>query len=235
VLSWFAVLSSNYAKALILFDWFMILIVASYLLLATNIANIINGIGLIALFSLLYLQKGLMTSATQLLPLTVLLVFANLLSSQYAFLISMLQKSQVCDALTGCSNRDYFLKEVLKSSDIRCRYNINMSLIALKMDVSPEKIATIGREGFDQYQILLAQVWSSRLRNTDILSRYQDGLFLVLLPSTTLENASSLASDLTKASEDYEFDNHENISIKTKTVAHNGIENWEDWLNRGVL
>jgi len=234
VLSWMAALCSNFDKHLIIFDWFVILIVVGYLLLTINLANIINGVGVIALFSLLSYDKGLIASATQLLPLLVLLIIANLLSSQYAYLISALKRTQVCDALTGCSNREYFLQEVIKSSDIYCRYHISMSLIALKVNVSSEEIGVIGREKFDQYQISLAQVYASRLRNTDVLCRYQDGVFLVLLPSTTFENALSLANDLTKASNDYEFDCHKNINIHTKTVAHDGLESWEDWFNRVV-
>jgi len=235
VLSWAAVLSSNFDKHVIVFDWFVILIIAGYLMLMIKLANIINGIGLFALFSLLSYDMGLISGASQLLPFIVLLIIANLLSSQYTYLISALKRSQVSDALTGCSNREYFLQEVMKSSDIHCRYNISMSLISLKMSISAEEVAVIGREIFDQYQVSLSQVWASRLRNTDVLCRYHDGLFLVLLPSTTLENALSLASDLTKASGDYDFGSHEQVNIQTKTVAHDGLENWEDWFNRVVL
>jgi len=234
VLSWIAVLCSNFDKHLNVFDWFVILIVIGYLLLAINLANIINGVGVTVLLSLLSYDKGLIASAAQLLPLLVLLIIANLLSSQHAYLISALKRSQVCDALTGCSNREYFMQEVIKSSDIYCRYHISMSLIALKVNVSSEEIGVIGREKFDQYQISLSQVYASRLRNTDVLCRYQDGVFLVLLPSTTFENALSLANDLTKASDDYEFDSNKNINIHTKTVAHDGLESWEDWFNRVV-
>jgi|GEM_PF-3856450 len=235
VLAWIAVLSSNYGKQLIVFEWLAILIIAGYLLLAINIANIINGIGLTVLFSMLYFEKGFTAGISQLLPFFVLLTIANLLSSQYAYLASSLKRSQVCDALTGCSNKEYFLQEVIKSSDIYSRYKISMSLIALKVNISTDEIAEIGREKFDQYQISLTKVWTSRLRNTDVLCRYHDGLFVVLLPSTTLENALSLVDDLTKASDDYEFDGHENINILTKTIAHEGVEGWEDWFNQLVL
>jgi GGDEF domain-containing protein len=235
VLAWTAVLSSNYGEQLIVFDWLAILIIAGYLLLVSKLANIINGIGLTALFSLLSFEKGFTAGASQLIPCFVLMAIANLLSSQYAYLISALKRSQVCDALTGCSNKEHFLQEVMKSSDIYSRYKISVSLIALKVNISPEKIAVVGREKFNQYQISLTKVWTSRLRNTDILSRYHDGLFVVLLPSTTLENALSLVEDLTKASDEYEFDGHENINIQTKAIAHEGIEGWEDWLNRAVL
>ena len=101
--------------------------------------------------------------------------------------------------------------------------------------MATEEIAGIGREKFDQYQISLSQVWNSRLRNTDVLCRYQDGLFLVLLPSTKFDSALLLATDLIKASNDYEFDSQKNITIQTKTVAHDGLENWEDWLNQIIL
>jgi len=235
LLSWIAVLSSNYFKHLIIFDWFAILVITAYLLLTINLANIINSIGLIVLFSLLSLGEGIAAGATQLLPIFVVLIIANLLSSQYAYLISALNRSQVSDVLTGCANKEYFLQEVMKSSDIYCRYNISMSLIALRVNISSGELAVIGREKFDQYQISLSQVWTSRLRNTDILCRYQDGLFLVLLPSTTFDNALSLASDLTKASGDYELDSHESVNIEIKTVAHDGLKSWEDWFNRVVM
>jgi len=235
LLVWIAVLGSNYGQQLIVFDWLAIIIIAGYLLLETKLANIINIIGLTVLFSTLYLEKGFNAGASQLLPFVVLLAIAHLLSSQYAYVVSALKQSQACDTLTGCLNRERFLQEVMKSSDIYCRYNISMSLIALKMNISTEEIAEMGREKLDQYQISLTKVWVSRLRNTDILCRYHEGLFLVLLPSTTIENALTLAGDLTKASEDYDFDCHENIDIHTKTVAHAGIEGWEEWFNRVVL
>jgi diguanylate cyclase (GGDEF)-like protein len=235
LLSWLAVLSSNYDKHLVALDWVVILIIAGYLLLTTKLANIINGIGLIVLLCLLVIEKSRFTGAIELLPFIVLVIIANLLSSQNAYLISALKRSQVCDTLTGCSNREYFLQEVIKSSDIYGRYKISMSLIALKMNITTEEVGVIGRGKFDQYQLSLSQIWTSRLRNTDVLCRYHDGLFIALLPSTSLENALSLANDLTKASVDYEFDNDQNIKVHTRTVAHDELESWENWLNRVML
>jgi diguanylate cyclase (GGDEF)-like protein len=235
VLSWIAVLSSNFDKSLVMTDWFIILIIAGYLMLTINLANTISGIGLAALLFLLYLEQGFYVSVIQLLPFFILLIVANLLSSQNAYLTSAFKRSQVSDPLTGCANSEHFMQEVIKSSDIYCRYKISMSLIALKMDLPSEEVEMIGRKKFDQYQISLSQIWASRIRDTDILCRYHDGLFLVLLPSTKLENALSLANDLTKASGDYDYDNHVNIKIHTKTVSHDGIENWETWFNRAAL
>lgn len=235
LLPWLAVLSSNYDPHLVVHDWLIILIITGYLLLTTKRANIINGCGLIALLCLLSAENNFSTGIFELLPFFVLLIIANLLSSQNAYLLSALKQSQVCDALTGFSNRESFLQDVIKSSDIYRRYKINMSLIALKVNISKEDERVIGREKFDQYQISLSQILASRLRNTDVLCRYHDGLFIALLPSTTLENALSLANDLTKASGDYEFDSDQNIQVQTRTATHDELESWENWLNRAVL
>jgi diguanylate cyclase (GGDEF)-like protein len=234
-LSWVAVLTSNCDKSLVIPDWFFILIITGYLLLTLTLANTLNSIGLVSLLCLQYFEQNSSGNVIQLLPLFILLIIANLLGSQNAYLTSAFKRSQVSDALTGCANREHFMQEIMKSSDIYCRYKINMSLIALKMDLSSEEVEMLGREKFDKCQVSLSQIWASRIRNTDILCRYHDGLFLVLLPSTPLENALSLANDLTKASGDYEYDRDVNIKIQTKTVAHDGIENWETWFNRAAL
>lgn len=233
--SWLAFLSAFNSEHLLSLDWLAILIIAGYLLLNSQLANIINGLGFSVLFGFSISEQGLFTSIIQLLPFFVLFIIANLLVSQNAFLDLMLKKSEVSDRLTGCSNREYFLQEVIKSSDIYNRYKIDVSLIALDMCIPPEEIAVIGREKFDQCQISLSEIWTSRLRNTDILCRYHDGLFIILLPSTSFDNALLLANDLTKASGDYDLDISENIKVIAKIAAHDPSESWENWLNRVVL
>ena len=234
-LAWFAFLNLNLNEHLTGFNWFGILIICSYLLLSTQRANIINIIGLVILFGIQNFQNGLVVAVISILPLCVLLVFSNLISSQFTYLLSLLKRSEISDSLTGCSNKESFIKEVVKSSKICCRYKINMSLISLKVDLTSEEVAEMGLQIFDQYQVALAQVWSSRLRNTDVLCRYQDGVFLVLLPSTSQDNAIILARDLKTSSEQYEFECNKNIRVLAKTITHDGLENWEVWFNRALL
>ena len=156
---------------------------------------------------------------------------------QYQFIKSELKRLQVSDALTGCANREYFQQEIIKASHICQRYKINMSMISLHINEPSKQIALLGGQQFDQYLISLAQVWSSRLRNTDVLCRYSEEMFVVLLPSTALESALLLTDDLIKSSNEYDFNFNcqINIEIHTKTMTHDGIESWQDWLNSAVF
>lgn len=235
VLSWAALASATLSEHTVYMNWFVILFILAYLLLTLKLANILNGIGFIMLFSLVYVSGGFTASMLQLLPCVVLLILANLLTSQFVFLASTLEQAELRDALTGCWNREYLLQEVVKLSDIYRRYHTNASLIALKVAMPSDETTLSSREAFDQLQVTLAKVWVSRLRKTDVLCRYHEGLFLVLLPNTELENASLLANDLTKASENYEFDGHQTIRIQARIIGHEGLEYWENWLDDAVI
>jgi len=235
MIPWVALLISLWGSQYPILDWFYILFICTYLLLTGNDANIVNGIGLVILFALLCIIGDFSHAAAQLLPFFVLLVIANLLGRQYQNITSALKHLQTSDPLTGCANREYFQQEVNRASGISQRYKINMSLIALQLDDGAFQAARMGHEKYDQYLVALAQVWTSRLRNTDVLCRYNEGLFLVLLPSTGFESTRSLASDLLKASDAYDFNESEKLEIHTKTVTHDGNEGWEDWLSKVTL
>jgi len=232
---WVAILSSNSVRQGWELDWLFILIPCAYLLLNLKAANIINVTGLIVLQAVFYTDDYFTNGTARLLPFFVLMVIANMLATQHVYLKSALKRSQTHDALTGCVNRVCFQHEIIKASDICRRYQINMSMISLQINEPSKQIALLGNERFDQYLTSLAQVWSSRLRNTDILCRYSDGIFIVLLPSTVLESALLLADELVKSSKDYDFNLQNNIQIRSKTMTHDGTESWEDWLNRTVL
>ena len=235
IIPWIALLISLWGSQYPVLDWFYILFICAYLLLTTKEANIVNGIGLVMLLVLLCILGDFSRAAAQLLPFMILLVITNLLGHQYQYLTTALKHLQTSDLLTNCANREYFQQEVNRASGISLRYKINMSLIALQLDDSALQVTRMGHEKYDQYLVALAQVWTSRLRNTDLLCRYNEGLFLVLLPSTGLDSARSLATDLLKASDAYDFNDGEKLVIHTKTVVHDGNEGWEDWLSKVTL
>lgn len=100
------------------------------------------------------------------------------------------------DSLTGCYNRRYLLQMMEYQINFDRRYNIPYSIILLDIDYFKQTNDTYGHQIGDTVLKVTADVLSSRLRQTDILSRYGGEEFLIFLPHTQREYALKLAEEL---------------------------------------
>lgn len=116
-----------------------------------------------------------------------------------------LVKTAICDELTGLYNRKYLHHRLEAEISRAKRYGTNLSCLLLDIDYF--KIVN-DMYGYDWGDILLrkiAQMLSALVRKEDVLTRYGDEEFIIILPETTEQQAMIFAERFRKDVEKMEF------------------------------
>lgn len=114
-------------------------------------------------------------------------------------------KTAICDELTGLYNRKYLHHRLDSEISRARRYGTNLSCLLLDIDYF--KIVN-DMYGYDWGDILLkkiAQMLSALVRKEDVLTRYGDEEFIIILPETTEQQAMIFAERFRKDVEKMEF------------------------------
>lgn len=114
-------------------------------------------------------------------------------------------KTAICDELTGLYNRKYLHHRLDAEISRAKRYGTNLSCLLLDIDYF--KIVN-DMYGYDWGDILLrkiAQMLSALVRKEDVLTRYGDEEFIIILPETTEQQAMIFAERFRKDVEKMEF------------------------------
>ena len=125
---------------------------------------------------------------------------------QKAEMYAEILKHAALDALTGLNNRRQFEVRLNQEIATAKRKNIPLCCIMLDVDYFKKINDTYGHIAGDCILKELAKLLLDELREYDIASRYGGEEFCILLPSTTLEEASFVAQRLRKATEMKNFD-----------------------------
>ena len=116
-----------------------------------------------------------------------------------------LVRTAICDELTGLYNRKYLHHRLDAEISRARRYSTPVSCLLLDIDYF--KIVN-DMYGYDWGDILLkkiAQMLSALVRKEDVLTRYGDEEFIVILPETTEQQAMIFAERFRKDVERMEF------------------------------
>jgi len=116
-----------------------------------------------------------------------------------------LVRSAICDELTGLYNRKYLHHRLDAEISRAKRYGTTVSCLLLDIDYF--KIVN-DMYGYDWGDILLkkiAQMLSALVRKEDVLTRYGDEEFIIILPETTEQQAMIFAERFRKDVEKMEF------------------------------
>ena len=109
------------------------------------------------------------------------------------------------DELTGLHNRKY-LQEQLEAEISRAkRYGTKLSCILFDLDYFKVINDCYGYEWGDILLTKIAGIMSNAARKEDIVTRYGDEEFLLILPNTTEENAFIFGERLRREVEKFEF------------------------------
>ncbi|AEH44760.1 diguanylate cyclase [Thermodesulfatator indicus DSM 15286] len=109
------------------------------------------------------------------------------------------------DALTTLYNRHYFQKRLEEEIERSFRYNQPLSIAILDIDFFKNINDKYGHLCGDKVLKTLAEILREETRKSDILARYGGEEFVILLPSTNLQGAKTLAERLRQKIEKYEF------------------------------
>ena len=116
-----------------------------------------------------------------------------------------LVRTAICDELTGLYNRKYLHHRLDAEISRAKRYGTPVSCLLLDIDYF--KIVN-DMYGYDWGDILLkkiAQMLSALVRKEDVLTRYGDEEFIIILPETTEQQAKIFAERFRKDVEKMEF------------------------------
>lgn len=136
------------------------------------------------------------------------------------------------DPLTRIFNRRRFL-ELLELS-MKKAQQLNQGLCVVFFDIDHFKKIndTYGHNTGDDVLKGLASLVTSTIRSTDIFARWGGEEFLILIESTTLENASILADKLRKTIMEYEFPEVKKVTCSFGVTAYQPDESGEIFISR---
>jgi len=111
----------------------------------------------------------------------------------------LMQTLALCDPLTGLANRRA-CETTLRRELARCeREGETLSMIMLDVDHFKSINDRFGHHAGDRVLVDLAQVLCSELRSSDQAVRWAGDEFIIVLPSTSLEQAQQLAERLRRS------------------------------------
>jgi len=103
------------------------------------------------------------------------------------------------DSLTGLANRRYFIEQVERAIARAERASSKLSLLIIDIDLFKQINDNFGHQVGDKVLEKLAQIMRERIRFSDFIARIGGEEFAVLLPNTSLNEASVLAEELKEA------------------------------------
>jgi len=103
------------------------------------------------------------------------------------------------DAVTGLYNHRYFREQLAHETERSVRYAQPLSLILLDMNNFKEINDRYGHFMGDRFLGLVGEVIDKQIRASDVGARYGGDEFVIILPSTTREEAESTGQKLASA------------------------------------
>ncbi|MHB9026442.1 MAG: GGDEF domain-containing protein [Armatimonadota bacterium] len=116
-------------------------------------------------------------------------------------LAAEMARNAATDPVTNLPNHRYFMERFTKEVRRATRYERPLALIFADLDHFKRVNDTYGHSAGDRALQATADCLQRGLRDTDILARYGGEEFVVLLPETTLDQATALAERLRQAVE----------------------------------
>ncbi len=136
------------------------------------------------------------------------------------------------DTLTSVYNRlrfDTFLDSEIKRAN---RYDVPFSLITFDIDSLKNINEAYGHLFGDNIIIQMCEIVKKRVRECDILARWNGAQFIILLPDTQIEQAEILAEDIRESIEKSVFENNSMITCSFGISEYVSKEEAQDILRR---
>ncbi|MDO9532767.1 MAG: diguanylate cyclase [Deltaproteobacteria bacterium] len=126
------------------------------------------------------------------------------------------------DSLTHLANRRFFIDFLEKAMAFAKRHGQALSVIMADLDHFKAINDTYGHQAGDQVLAAFAQVMQASIRQEDLAARFGGEEFIVMLPGTTLEDATILAERLRESLENLTFP-----PMETRVTASFGIAQYQ--------
>lgn len=119
------------------------------------------------------------------------------------------QKQAMRDVLTGIPNRQAYEERLASEIARSKRYGTPLSMVVWDVDKFKSVNDNYGHAGGDRVLKVVAELLSSRVRETDFVARYGGEEFVMLMPETNAEQAVQVANKLRSDIEQTPFHFHD--------------------------
>jgi len=155
-----------------------------------------QGRAITGLLSIASQEKGVYNAETVALAQVFASEVSIVLENERLF--TELTRAAISDSLTGLYNRRHFYELAVIEFARSRRYRRPLSGMMMDIDHFKKVNDTYGHLAGDQVLIRFAELCTQNKRGADILGRYGGEEFVMLLPETSLENATVFAERLRK-------------------------------------
>ena len=221
-----------YVSGPVLIYWAFPTMTAAYFLLKPNEAAIVNMIAIAVLIPALFSELETIIFYSFLMTIVLNNVFSYIFSSRMQKQHEELEQLATIDSLTGIYNRRLFDERIRESVASRKRHNEISSLISLDIDHFKKINDTFGHAKGDEVLINLANLLSTRLRESDCIFRIGGEEFSILLKSTNAADAMKLAEDLRVQVEQSEQLMKYSVTISLGVAECYETDSDETWLKQ---
>ena len=129
------------------------------------------------------------------------------------FFASELFRLSTIDPVTDTYNKPFFLNTLAKELERSLRYAHPLSLLQFDVDDFHKQINNCGAATADTLLRALAERLLDQIRTQDVLARYSDDTFAVLLPETPLDQAIQVAERIRVAIAEDPFELNEQATF----------------------
>ena len=126
------------------------------------------------------------------------------------------EKLVITDDLTGIYNRRYLMHRLKEEVKRVKRYNYYFSILLFDIDYFKNVNDTFGHLAGDEVLKKITKIVEKQIREVDIFARYGGDEFVLVLPWTDLQGATTLANRLLQVVSDFEIkiiDVEQNIRV----------------------
>lgn len=138
----------------------------------------------------------------------------------------------ITDALTGVFNRRYLMDQLSRELERAQRYQHPLSLMLCDVDHFKRINDTYGHQSGDEVLISFAQSLKYSLRETDWIARYGGEEFVVVLPETSIANATAVAE---RCRADLAATPRQVGELSVPVTASFGVSGWEPGMTVDTL
>lgn len=214
--------------------WVFPALTTIFWLLSPHVAAIISLIFMMAVMYMIWLDVSHMSMLRFVISAGATFLFCYAFSARMRKQALFLSQVATTDTLTSAGNRRALEEKLLDIATKLKRYPLqSCSLIMFDLDHFKEINDTYGHSCGDKVLQNFAKVISERIRQTDSLYRFGGEEFVVILESTALIEAITLALELNKDIRNNQWHIEElSITVSAGIAQFTGNESTYEWLSR---
>lgn len=138
-------------------------------------------------------------------------------------LYDVVRRQSILDTVTGVYNRRHFDRTLKDEVQRARRYNRDLSLLLIDVDLFKRINDTLGHRQGDRVLLETARFLDGRIREVDTVCRYGGDEFVILMPETTQEGAATKAETLRTEMENFSFTNEADPSAPIRLTLSIGV------------